>query len=377
MTAAGPEDIARIWADFCDQLKAVGSALDRPTTPADEVTLAEGLRYLSRITRIALESALEHGDPLRPSINQLVSETKKFGCDNPDTLYQTAALRGDLEYRISGRRGTVNYLSFITSSGPQGASSRDGFLDSQHLAVDGEGNFSILLSSREQPGNWLKMAAGTNLLAIRQTFLDRASEEPATLGIHCLTPDVAAPQLSLDQVASQLRAALGFAGYCATTFTDWSESYLGHVNQLPPANQALLIAAGLDPNIFFYRSIWRVLPEEALVVHIPAVPPCETWNIQVDNYWQESMDYRVVRSHLNKATAHYNADGSVTAVIAHRDPGHPNWLNAAGHITGHLGMRYVGAGAAAEQAPARPITRLCPLVDLPQTLCELAKHHDS
>ena len=36
------------------------------------------------------------------------------------------------------------------------------------------------------------------------------------------------------------------------------------------------------------------------------------------------------------------ADGSVRFVIAHRDPGVPNWLDTAGHDVGTVGVRWVG-----------------------------------
>ncbi|MEY2926133.1 MAG: hypothetical protein RL367_610, partial [Pseudomonadota bacterium] len=98
-----------------------------------------------------------------------------------------------------------------------------------------------------------------------------------------------------------------------------------------------------DPNIYFYRSYWQLAPDEALIVHIPRLPDCEGWNLQVDNFWQESMDYRYFRSHINKHSAHYASDGSVTAIIAHRDPGLPNWLDTAGHSCGHFAMRYIRA----------------------------------
>ena len=35
-------------------------------------------------------------------------------------------------------------------------------------------------------------------------------------------------------------------------------------------------------------------------------------------------------------------DGSVRFVIAHRDPGVPNWLDTAGHQRGTVGVRWVG-----------------------------------
>ena len=51
---------------------------------------------------------------------RVVNETTKLGADNPDNFYQTAALNGNYEYKISGRRNTVAYLSFGTQSGNYG-----------------------------------------------------------------------------------------------------------------------------------------------------------------------------------------------------------------------------------------------------------------
>ena len=41
--------------------------------------------------------------------------------------------------------------------------------------------------------------------------------------------------------------------------------------------------------------------------------------------------------------ARLNPDGSITIVVAHRDPGHPNWLTTAGHALGTSLFRLIGA----------------------------------
>ena len=74
-----------------------------------------------------------------------------------------------------------------------------------------------------------------------------------------------------------------------------------------------------------------------------SLPPCEFWNFQVDNFWMESLDYHCQRIHLNCHGARLNPDGSVTIVVAHRDPGHPNWLTTAGHALGTSLFRLIGA----------------------------------
>jgi hypothetical protein len=366
MEEASPAALQAAWTDWLDSLKAAGERLFRDTTPDDPQTAAEGLRHLSRLVRMGLEAQVEFADADFPVIARMVDETRKFGCDNPDTIYQRAVLNGAHRYRVTGKRGTVDYLSFITAKpGENGRSNQVGHLDSKGLAVGPDGGFEIILSPDPAPGNWLPIDAGTRSLSIRQTFLDRRLEVPAELRIERLGEAGRPAPLNLEQIKGQLAAASGFVHYCADLFTGWTEGYQAHPNALPPADQEACLRAGGDPNIYFYRSFWRLGPDEALIVRIPRIPECDTWNLQVDNYWQESMDYRYGRSHINKHTAAYDADGGVTAVIAHADPGHPNWLDTAGHRLGHFAMRYV-------RAPSRvdPATRLCRVSELRRVLRE-------
>ena len=100
------------WNEFCDTLKAAGNAVLADAAPDSPLDRAEGFRYLSRLTRAALESFLEYSDPLAPALNRPVHETAKIGADNPDNYYMRAAVSSAHSYRIVGNRGTVNYLGF-------------------------------------------------------------------------------------------------------------------------------------------------------------------------------------------------------------------------------------------------------------------------
>ena len=73
------------------------------------------------------------------------------------------------------------------------------------------------------------------------------------------------------------------------------------------------------------------------------VPECEVWNFQLDNYWMESLDYRYLPICVNKHTARYNPDGSVTFVVTASDPGVGNFLDTAGHRSGTMLLRWTGA----------------------------------
>src|SRR5947209_11671845 len=148
------------WNEFCDTLKMAGAVILRDSSPSDPLSRAEGFRYLSRVLRAGLEAFVEHADARAPVLARMVHETVKMGADNPDNYYQNAAISGEYEYRIIGRRGTVHYLSFGTQSGGYGEGlglPLTGFLDGKDLIVGPDGRFEIAVSVEPRPGNWLPM----------------------------------------------------------------------------------------------------------------------------------------------------------------------------------------------------------------------------
>ena len=93
------------WEDFCDALKGAGQTILADDSPSNSLDRAEGFRYLSRLTRAALETFVEYADPLAPELHRPVHETAKIGADNPDNHYQHASISGRYDYRIRGQRG--------------------------------------------------------------------------------------------------------------------------------------------------------------------------------------------------------------------------------------------------------------------------------
>ena len=160
------------WDDFCDALKEAGQLVNADKAPQDDFNRAEGYRYLSRMLRAGLESFLESGDSAFPQLRCPVHDTIKMGADNPDNYYQSASINPEYDYRITGKRGTVDYLGFGTvinrySSG--GGMKTDAFLDSRDMEIAEDGSLEIIVSQREQSGNWLRMGSETNSINVRQT----------------------------------------------------------------------------------------------------------------------------------------------------------------------------------------------------------------
>jgi Sulfotransferase family len=74
----------RAWSEFCEHLKTAGAVLAYLGAPRDAFQQTEGVRYLSRLTRAALEAYVEYGDEEFPELRRMVHETVKIGADNPD-----------------------------------------------------------------------------------------------------------------------------------------------------------------------------------------------------------------------------------------------------------------------------------------------------
>lgn len=335
-----------VWRDFCRALERAGESVLREDTPDNAFDRAEGYRYLSRLLRAGLEGQLEFGDPRFPGFFQLANETIKLGNDNPDNCYRNANVSGRYEYRIMGTRGTAPYLSIGTKGGSyetDGSMRPTGQIDSSDLEVGADGRFEIAVSCQQQAGNWLPMQADTRQLVVRETFTDRAHQEPASLAIERLG---AAGDDRLDpaQLESALQGAVAFVSATSNLFIDWMSDYARHPNALPSDDQQKCQRAGGDANIHYCQSRWELGPDQALRIEAPRIPKRGSWNFQLSNYWMESLDYRYHRIHLNPHTAKLESDGSLRILVAHHDPGPewPNWLSTTGHERGGMLFRWIG-----------------------------------
>jgi hypothetical protein len=59
------------------------------------------------------------------------------------------------------------------------------------------------------------------------------------------------------------------------------------------------------------------------------------------NKHMQTLEYRTRQTSLNAAQITLEADGSFRIVIAHSDPGVPNWLDTEGHTRGSIFWRFL------------------------------------
>jgi len=180
------------------------------------------------------------------------------------------------------------------------------------------------------------------MIIVRQTFLNREAEQLADLSIERIGSDRLPLPVTPKLIDEGLTSAGAFVAGASMFFSRWSDGFLKSKNTLPLFDPNASNAAGGDANITYYHSYWELNEDEALIIEVKP-PECEHWNFQLDNYWMESLDYRYFTIHINKHTAVYEMDGSVKIIVAHNDPGLPNWINTVGHKLGTMCFRWVKA----------------------------------
>lgn len=333
------------WADFCDTLKSAGDLIvAHSETDLDRI---EGFRYLSRLTRAGLDSFIEGGSTAYPYIGTLPNMVK-IGCDNPDAHYQRVTVRGRHTYRISGSRGTVNYLGIGAYSGGYGQgdsqADRQGYLEDND--PDPDGRIEIIAAVEEpedlpRGARWLEMTPYTSIVIIRQFYMDRDAEEAAKLRIECLDPpEPTPPPIGAEGLVDGLAMSGLFVHGVVERFWGWVEDlFMPRPNTLAELPKDDHAGGWGDPNQIFRHGYWTLEDGEALLIEVTP-PDCYYWNFQLNNLWEESLDYRFLQVTVNKHSATYEPDGSVRIIVAQSDPGVGNWVDSSGRNHGTMGLRW-------------------------------------
>jgi hypothetical protein len=376
----------RLNAAFEAWIQAQTAALDVVRTatgvPESEVDLAEGYRWVTRLSRLALDWIVEGSDPLHPVIFTLQDEYKKLLVDNPDTNYLFCVLDDTRSYRLLGFRGESAYLgmTFGTAFGQGQVGGRTGTqtqtnIDEFELGPNGEVDILIAPADKlpdPRPRNSVVLEPGTAQLAFRATHFDKRSEKLADLRME-LVPEpgevVPPPLLSVDELAPKLEFAAMFLTFVGNTALQMWRDAATNLNSLGGQAGSAHIAAQEDEvrthtnaEMTYHGGRFELTDDEALVitVHEPD-KPFLYWGLTLTSPWMESFDYRYTTTNLNNKRAKRSDDGSWRLVVAPRDPGPnvENWLDTGGRLEGYMIVRWILA-----DGPPHPTAEVVKIADL-------------
>jgi hypothetical protein len=369
--AAGRLLSGAAWEDFCETLKVAGRMIDQFGEQPSDLDRAEWYRFLTRLTRSGLERLVENNEPTRPRLRDMVWR-QSINFQTVDQDHLMCQFDEARDYRITGMRGTIPYfvMAVLTAPAPRNPGEQDwapsgvkgleifdpanlkttAFLASQQLAIAGDGTFEIILSQND-PGagkTWLKLQPDTNCILIRFVWSDRTTQLAPALTIERMDgaqPEPLTPALMANNLAWAGQNVLGYAELVRNWWQGNQGNFSAKLNRLDFSRAQYLSNGGVpDRHVAFGG--WEKGVDEALVLEfIP--PPCEYWNFQICNIWQENLDtFEDGNGWVNNNRFVAEPDGRVRIVIAERDPGRTgglsaNWVNSFGHDKGQWGLRFV------------------------------------
>jgi len=367
------ESFRAAWDAFCDELKEAGELVFRDTAPSADIDRAKGFRLLARNIALGLQFHLENADPLCPELLHYFDPLRKQGGDNADALYVGAPINGTSNYRISGQRGSARYFAVTVledGATPWGGAVVGSLVDSE-IDVAEDGRFEIAVGPDEHPGSWIRTTPGSWRVTVRQFFADWVNEEPMTARIDCLdglreetTITPARLQAGLADAARWVRVS---TAYWADMLDRWQAQPNRFLSYRQLDDNAIDATPGGEPLICY----WRVPTDEALLVRVTP-PAASYWSVEFGNYWWETMDYRYRLCSTNCHHAVLEENGELLLVVAHEDPGVPNWLDPAGHGEGYITVRWIGA----PDCPT-PTCEQFPVAELPRRLPQGVKRIDA
>jgi hypothetical protein len=316
---------------------------------ADEV--GDGLRAVMHLLQGALVSNFEE-DGEHPSFRRIVSPTRKFTGDNSDALYYDTPISPELSYVVRGNIAGAVYVSLtIEEEALEGrfGSRTAGVINDTQFDTDREGRFEIYFGGPERDRNWISLPPQSARITTRHYYEDvepRAADTTpeVTLEIEVLTPTPAPPPPNDVSVAEGIRRVTSFLQTRTLGMGRPGESeqppFVSKIpNELPqpikPGDFALAAA-----DAAYSMTLYMLGADQALVI-TGRWPECRCGNIMLWNRYMQTYDFVNRQVSLNRKQTTLEADGSFRIVLAHEDPGVPNWIDTEGHQVGLIFCRFM------------------------------------
>ena len=331
--------------------------------------IAEGLRVILHHFATGFETQFEE-DAAAPTFRSIVTPWRKALGDNADAMYHDAKIDPAGTYCVSGRTAGAVYVSFtVEACAEEGAfpSGTVGVLNDTGFDVDSNDRFEFTLGGPPRERNWLALPADASRITVRHYW--EQQEPPARppapdlqLKIDLVGGSVAPSSRtkSDEEIAKSIRRMATYVrartvDLIAKPMTGDPPAFVSRIPNTfpPPVKPGAHALAAADAA--YSMAPYVLGPDEALVI-TGRWPKCRSANVNLWNRQLQTYDYLRHRVSLNRAQTQLEADGSFRVVIAHRDPGMPNWLDTEGRTFGLVFWRFMLPEGGIETPQAEVVT---------------------
>jgi hypothetical protein len=316
-----------------------------------EADVAGAHRALMHMLEGGLVTFFE-SDPARPRFRRIVTPTRKFTGDNADAIYYDAPVSPDRSYVVRGSMDGAVYVSFTvecdTEDGSQ-ARRTGGVLNDTRFDVDGEGRFEIRLGGPPSERNFLALGPGASRVTTRHYYENEtcAAADPArnaALTIEPLSPGPTPPVPDDAAVARGIRRVARFVRSRTLEQPPMAKAEQPPFVSLVPNRFPAPVTPG-DFGLAAFDAAYSMAPyvigpDDALVM-TGRWPACRCANVSLWNRHLQTFDYANRQVSRNRAQTRLEEDGSFQIVLAHQDPGHPNWIDTEGRPFGLVFWRFM------------------------------------
>ncbi len=292
-------------------------------------------------------------DPARPDFRRIVTKSRKFTGDNPDAVYFDAPVSAEYSYVIRGSMQGAAYFSLTTDTGTEEGGMHTGtvgVLNDTTMAIDEDGSFEVYLGGEPREHNWLELEKGVSRVTTRHYFENEtyAAADPncePRMMIETLDPGPAPAAPNDTSIAAGIRRVAEFVrsrtlGVEPMAKRETQPEFVSLVpNQFPkpvPPGDFGFTAADAT----YCMAPYFLGPDEALVI-TGRWPSCRCANLSLWNRFMQTFDYANRNIGLNRKQTVLEADGSFKMIIAHKDPGKPNWIDTEGNALGLVFWRFM------------------------------------
>jgi hypothetical protein len=337
-----------VWDTFAEQVAGLKELVIGPDVPDTPLHRAEGFRYLLRFLAAGIAICVEHDDVDHPEVGCLIENRRSWGLDNPDTRYGFCRLAPDATYRLRGDPGSACEIELQVNTGHFGDGDFTGWralsrLAKDEMVVNDDGSVDIVIATERPPDapNWLATGPDASYLHVREYFGDWSSERPSLFSVEREGASYPAGPLTTQALADRFGLLGSWLTVGARCWWELGRALAsgepGPITPFRPPETA----TGLGGQAYGMGA-YRCGPDEAVILEVEP-PDARYWSFSLATWFWESADIADRQCSVNHTQAHVDEDGVVRIVLAQRDPGVANWIDAAGYEVGTLAIRYLHA----------------------------------